>query len=153
MKQNCFRMLALGLVTCAGTMASGATIIPTNLGPLGADAELRDETPGTNRGANFELATRIANNGTVAGGNDGGDRGSEMYLRFDIRNVTPSMLNAPITLRMHYGRSGMTAGALPIRRRRAACQPSSSPSTIADCALAERWLDGSRDHLPQLRQG
>lgn len=96
-------MLAVALVSFAGTLASGATIIPTNLGPLGADAELRDDSPGTNRGANFELATRIANNGTVAGGNDGGDRGSEMYLRFDIRNVTPAMLNASITLRMHYG--------------------------------------------------
>jgi hypothetical protein len=109
MKLSCFNVLAVWLVSCAGTLASGATIIPTNLGPLGADAELRDEAPGTNRGANFELATRIANNGTVAGGNDGGDRGSEMYLRFDIRNVTPAMLNAPITLRMHYGRNGITA--------------------------------------------
>ena len=60
--------LALGAVV--GTASSvRAVIIPTSYG-AGADAEVREEAPTTNRGSSNEIASRIIDNWPTGDAND-----------------------------------------------------------------------------------
>jgi hypothetical protein len=89
--------LTLGMVG-AWTSTARAVIIPTSKG-LGADAEVRDHQPTTNFGASTELATRILDNQPLGGANDGSDRFSAMYLKFDLTGVTlPPAATAKVRL-------------------------------------------------------
>lgn len=86
------KTLILGIAALAtswGTLASAAIIIPTNLG-VGADAEVREEAPTTNRGTSNELATRSQSLLPLGDPNDGSDRNSVMYLKFDLSGLTPA---------------------------------------------------------------
>jgi hypothetical protein len=74
--------LAFGAVVgMAG--AAQAVIIPTSFG-VGADAEVREDAPLTNRGSSNEIASRIIDNFPFGHANDGSDRTSLIYLKFDI---------------------------------------------------------------------
>jgi hypothetical protein len=61
--------------------------IPTNTGN-GADAEVRDHQPTTNFGASTELASRILDNFPIGHANEGSDRCSAIYTRFDLAGET-----------------------------------------------------------------
>ncbi len=80
--------------------AAPAAVIATSKG-IGADAEVRDHQPTTNFGASTELATRIVDNFPLGHANDGTDRFSAMYLKFDITGqaVLPSQITS---LRLTY---------------------------------------------------
>jgi hypothetical protein len=68
-------------------LSAEASIIATSKG-VGADAEVRDHQPSTNFGASTELATRIVDNWPLGNANDGTDRFSAMYLKFDLAGET-----------------------------------------------------------------
>ena len=79
--------LALGVtVGLVGTVR--AVIIPTSFG-VGADAEVREEAPTTNRGSSNEIASRIVDTFPTGHANDGNDRMSLIYLKFDITGQGP----------------------------------------------------------------
>jgi hypothetical protein len=109
-----FLLVFSAAVALAGAISSAdaAILIPTNLG-VGADAEVRDHQGTTNFGAGTELATRILN-ATPPATNEGADRFSAMYLRFDISdaNVTLADLNsnAYTALRLTYRNNNWTQG-------------------------------------------
>jgi hypothetical protein len=96
------RKLAFGvfaaLLASASSSALAATIT-TNMN--GADAEVREEEinadlfgvpQGANRGTSNELATRIRDDVGNFDNNQGNDRTSAMYLKFDISSLTPASL-------------------------------------------------------------
>jgi hypothetical protein len=100
---------------CAGLAASvlvalaspaAAVIIPTSKG-IGADAEVRDHQPTTNFGASTELATRIVDNFPIGHANDGSDRFSAMYLKFDITGQT-ALPGQQTSLRLTYRNTNLT---------------------------------------------
>src|SRR5262245_12581742 len=79
-------ILTLSAVWAIAPVA-GAVVIATSKG-LGADAEVRDHQPTLNFGTITELATRIVDNFPQGHANDGNDRFSAMYLKFDITGQT-----------------------------------------------------------------
>ncbi|MBX3433425.1 MAG: PEP-CTERM sorting domain-containing protein [Pirellulales bacterium] len=75
-----------------GVAQASQIVRPTNFG-LGADAEIREETPTTNRGASNELASNVRNLVTpptfdYTDPADLGDRNRIMYLQFDLSGIT-----------------------------------------------------------------
>ena len=97
--------LALGAMVGMATTAQ-AVIIPTSFG-VGADAEVREEAPTTNRGASNEIASRIVDNWPTGDANDGADRNSLIYLKFDLTGQ--GLLNGSTTsLRMTYRNTNLT---------------------------------------------
>jgi hypothetical protein len=97
--------LALGAMVGMAATAQ-AVIIPTSFG-AGADAEVREETPTTNRGSSNEIASRIVDNWPVGDPNDGNDRNSVIYLKFDITGQP--LLGAKTTkLRLTYRNTNLT---------------------------------------------
>jgi hypothetical protein len=101
-----FTLLAL----FAPAAAANAAAIPTNFG-VGADAEVRDHQPTTNFGASTELATRIVDNLPGGHANDGGDRFSAMYLKFDLTGATLGASDIA-RLRMTYRNTNLTANRI-----------------------------------------
>ncbi len=75
--------------TCMPLVADAKIVIPTNFG-VGADAEVRDHQPTTNFGASTELASRVQSLLPLGDPNDGSDRHSAMYLKFDLSGLTPA---------------------------------------------------------------
>jgi hypothetical protein len=98
----CLSLLALGALAPAGR----AAIIATSKG-AGADAEVRDHQPTTNFGASTELASRIVDNFPFGHANDGNDRFSAMYLKFDITGQT-ALPNQTASVRMTYRNTNLT---------------------------------------------
>jgi hypothetical protein len=97
--------LALGAMLGMATTAQ-AVIIPTSFG-VGADAEVREEAPTTNRGASNEIASRIIDNFPLGSASDGNDRNSLIYLKFDLTGQ--GLLNGATTsLRMTYRNTNLT---------------------------------------------
>lgn len=97
--------LALGAMVGMAATAQ-AVIIPTSFG-VGADAEVREEAPTTNRGASSEIASRIIDNFPAGHANDGNDRNSLIYLKFDLTGQ--GLLNGASTaLRMTYRNTNLT---------------------------------------------
>src|SRR6188472_3410304 len=80
---KCRHLLSAAVLTTTMPIAAEAAVIPTNFG-IGADAEVRDHQPTTNFGASTELATRIVDNFPQGHANDGNDRFSAIYMRFDL---------------------------------------------------------------------
>jgi hypothetical protein len=80
--------ILLFLVILSGT-AQALIVRPTNFG-VGADAEVRESQPTTNRGTSSELATRVRNDFPLGDPNDGSDHNSAMYLKFDLSGLTPA---------------------------------------------------------------
>jgi hypothetical protein len=83
------RHLAVSLPALLALAPAGAfaAVIPTSFG-IGADAEVRDHQPTTNFGASTELASRIVDNFPAGHANEGSDRFSAMYLKFDLTGST-----------------------------------------------------------------
>jgi hypothetical protein len=79
----------LAAAAAAWSSPAQAVIIATSKG-IGADAEVRDHQPTTNFGASTELATRIVDNFPLGHANDGSDRFSAMYLKFDLTGLPPT---------------------------------------------------------------
>lgn len=79
-------LLTVGLCSIS---SYGGIVRPTNFG-VGADAEVREEAPTTNRGASNELASRVQSLLPLGDPNDGSDRNSVMYLKFDLSGLTPA---------------------------------------------------------------
>ena len=100
--------IALVVLSAAFALAPAAqaVIIATSKG-LGADAEVRDHQPTTNFGASTELAARIVDNLPFGHANDGNDRFSAMYLKFDItgQNALPNQATA---VRLTYRNTNFT---------------------------------------------
>jgi hypothetical protein len=83
-----------------------AAVIATSKG-IGADAEVRDHQPTTNFGASTELASRIVDNFPFGHANDGNDRFSAMYLKFDITGQT-ALPNQKTSVRLTYRNTNLT---------------------------------------------
>lgn len=83
------RIAVLVAMSCGSLVSRAAIVIPTNLG-VGADAEVREFQPTTNRGTDTDLATRVRNDFPLGDPNDGNDRNSMMYLKFDLSGLTPA---------------------------------------------------------------
>jgi hypothetical protein len=77
-------LCALAYFTTASALR--ADWIPTNVGN-GADVEVRDHQPTTNFGPSTEIAVRVRND-FPPGANDGNDRYSLIYTRFDLTGQT-----------------------------------------------------------------
>ncbi len=80
----------VGLVAIA-LMAADAQAFRITTAHGGADAELRESGPTTNRGDNSEIASRVASN-----------RNSCIYLKFDVSTITAADLADDITVRTTY---------------------------------------------------
>lgn len=106
-----FRHSLPALIALAPAAAQAATVIPTSLG-VGADAEVRDHQGTTNFGASTELATRILDNAPFGHTNDGSDRFSAMYMKFDITGQVPLAMGETAQLRMTYRNTNLTANRL-----------------------------------------
>ncbi len=77
---------------------ASAQWIPTNAGN-GADVEVRESNPTQNRGDSTEIATRVRNDFIAGDGNDGGDRNSAIYTRFDLSGASnPADIETAFTL-------------------------------------------------------
>lgn len=81
--------------------------IPTNRG-AGADAEIRESSPTQNRGSSTEIASRVRNEFTLGDPNDGSDRNSAIYTKFDLSGLD---IPTPLTtaFRMTYRNNNLTA--------------------------------------------
>jgi hypothetical protein len=101
----CFLFL-VAVATAAWSSPAQAVIIATSKG-IGADAEVRDHQPTTNFGASTELATRIVDNFPVGHANDGSDRFSAMYLKFDITGQT-ALPGQGTSVRLTYRNTNLT---------------------------------------------
>lgn len=97
--------LALGAMVGMAATAQ-AVIIPTSFG-VGADAEVRESSPTTNRGSSTELASRILDNVIAGDPADGNDRNSLMYLKFDISGQ-PLLGGKTTSLRLTYRNTNLT---------------------------------------------
>jgi hypothetical protein len=75
-------LLAGGMIT----PSAYAEWIPTNFG-IGADAEVRESNPTQNRGDSTEIAVRVRNEFIAGDANDGGDRNSAIYTKFDLSGI------------------------------------------------------------------
>jgi hypothetical protein len=73
----------LAAAVCAPGSSDAAFWLPTNVG-IGADAEVRESNPTQNRGASTEIASRVKNDSISGNANDGNDRNSAIYTKFDI---------------------------------------------------------------------
>src|SRR5688572_25749797 len=87
--------VATALIVVSGTGARAAVIITTGVGN-GGDAEVREESPTTNRGTNAEFATRV-----------GATQNSVDFAKFDVSSITPAMLLEPITYRLTFGATNL----------------------------------------------
>lgn len=67
----------------AAPTAHGAFWVPTNVG-IGADAEVRESNPTQNRGTSTEIASRVRNDFIAGSPDDGADRNSAFYTKFDV---------------------------------------------------------------------
>ncbi|MEZ6190526.1 MAG: hypothetical protein R3C45_04465 [Phycisphaerales bacterium] len=80
------RITTLGFLAaafCAPLGTQAALWLPTNVG-IGADAEVRESNPTQNRGTSTEIASRVKNDVPLGNANDGSDRNSAIYTKFDI---------------------------------------------------------------------
>lgn len=83
------RLTALA-VLALGVCASGVDAeiwVPTNRG-VGADAEIRESNINQNRGDSTEIASRVRNDFIAGDENDGSDRNSAIYTKFDVSDLT-----------------------------------------------------------------
>lgn len=80
------RMIKILLIGYLLAPVANAQWIPTNYG-AGADAEVRESDPTQNRGSSTELASRVRNDFIAGDPNDGSDRNSLMYTKFDLAGI------------------------------------------------------------------
>lgn len=100
-------LLAIGVTAPA---AQGALWTPTNYG-IGADAEVRESNPTQNRGTSTELGLRVRNDFPLGDPNDGSDRNSAMYLKFDLTDrVLPA--DGHTALRLTYRNNNLNGSRI-----------------------------------------
>lgn len=92
--------LAMAAIAAFAMPADAARIISTfDSGAVaGADAELRESAPTQNRGSSTEIASRVA-----------GNRNSLIYVKLPVDSVSAAELASPITFRMTYRNTNLTA--------------------------------------------
>lgn len=100
------RLCSAAVVIGLGASAVRADWIPTNFG-VGADAEVRESSPTTNRGASTEIASRVKNDVPLGSPEDGNDRNSAIYTKFDLSGVD---IPTPLTtaFRMTYRNNNLS---------------------------------------------
>ena len=86
------RVLSVTLLIGVFALPARADWIPTNTG-VGADVEIRESAPVDNRGSSTEIASRVKNDFIAGNANDGGDRNSAIYTKFDLSEV---VLTGPV---------------------------------------------------------
>ncbi|TWT91039.1 hypothetical protein Mal64_14380 [Pseudobythopirellula maris] len=84
--KNLLVLFAVAVATAVAPMAEAGIWYPTNHGN-GADAEVRESNASQNRGDSTEIASRIKNAAPSLAGNDGSDRNSLIYTKFDITGL------------------------------------------------------------------
>ncbi|HNO77710.1 MAG TPA: hypothetical protein PKN33_06575 [Phycisphaerae bacterium] len=102
----------LPAVLLIGLVASSARgdWIPTNFG-IGADAEVRESNPTQNRGSSTEIASRVKNDFISGNPNDGNDRNSAIYTKFDLSGIDiPTPLST--AFRMTYRNNNLNASRI-----------------------------------------
>ena len=80
---NAARNIVTALVALLAVPAADAAWVPTYFGN-GADAEVRESNPTQNRGVSTEIASRVRNGFPLGDANDGSDRNSAIYTKFDL---------------------------------------------------------------------
>jgi hypothetical protein len=85
MKRLSARFCALACIEAMliAPTAQGAFFTPTNY-LNGADAEVRESSPVSNRGSSNEIASRVRNNFISGSPDDGSDRNSSIYVKIDL---------------------------------------------------------------------
>lgn len=98
-----FRFLALGIVAMLAANAQAKKLEVYTGDPGGADAELRESQPTTERGTSVELANRIQD----------GSRNSVFYLRFPgLDGVKSGWLNERIIVELHNRAGSLNDGRI-----------------------------------------
>jgi hypothetical protein len=95
-------LLALGAVTMFAVSAQAGRISTAD--PGGADVELRESQPTTNRGGNSEIASRI--DATAF------NRNSVIYLKFGVADISATELAFDITVRTTYRNTNISPGRI-----------------------------------------
>jgi hypothetical protein len=94
-------IVLMGLAAVVMLVTEAEAFRITTSDPGGADAELRESQPTTNRGASSEIASR---QGPAYG------KQSEIYLKFGVGDLTPADLAGDITVRTTYRNTNLTPG-------------------------------------------
>jgi hypothetical protein len=92
-------LVVMGLVALVLVVADAQAYRITTADVGGADAELRESGPTSNRGTSTEIASRVDFDVDSDGNPVGWFRNSVSYLKFGIQDFTPAMLAEPITVR------------------------------------------------------
>lgn len=123
-------MLLMGMAAVLLWAAKAPAVIriTTNM-PGGADAELREEAPDTNRGSSNELASRVS--GTV----ENPTQNSLIYLKFGVAGITPSDLLGDIIVQTTYRNNNITSGRIQ--------DVLGGPNTGWDYYVMDPWLTGA----------
>lgn len=91
-------LMALVALVLVAADAQAYRITTADVG--GADAELRESGPDSNRGDSIEIASRVDYDEDTEGNPTGWFRNSHTYLKFGVQDFTAAMLAEPITVRM-----------------------------------------------------
>jgi hypothetical protein len=103
---------------CTATLVLGTAFaqpghaewIPTNAG-VGADAEVRESDLTQNRGTSTEIATRIKNSSIAGNPDDGSDRNSAIYTKFDLAGAAnPDTIET--AFRLTYRNNNLNGGRI-----------------------------------------
>jgi hypothetical protein len=140
--RSCARADAARFSIAISTLFFGVTIvtpayaewIPTNSGS-GADAEVRESNPTQNRGDSTEIASRVRNESPLGDVNDGSDRNSAIYTKFDLSGIE---VPTPLTtaFRMTYRNNNLTGPRI---------QDTVTPNPNVRTGLAVYGLDPGAD--------
>lgn len=95
----------MGLAAVVIIAADSQAFRVTTADPGGADAELREEQPTTNRGTSTEIASRI-----YASTDPTKWRNSVIYLKFGVAGITAQDLAGDITVRTTYRNNNLAPG-------------------------------------------
>ncbi len=107
---NLYRSYLCLLAVAVFALRANAVVIPTNFG-IGADAEVRESNPTQNRGDSTELGSRVLNDFLLGSANDGSDRNSAIYTRFDLSAVS-GLPTAETAFRMSYRNNNLNGSRI-----------------------------------------
>jgi hypothetical protein len=98
--RNILSLLACSVAALLATDAQAGRY--STVDPGGADVELREENPTSNRGTNSEIASRI----------EGGSRNSLIYLKFGVGSISAGELAGDITVRTTFRNTNLSSGRI-----------------------------------------
>ncbi|HOK95064.1 MAG TPA: PEP-CTERM sorting domain-containing protein [Anaerohalosphaeraceae bacterium] len=125
-------LVLVGLAAVVMLAADSQAFRVTTADPGGADAELREETPTTNRGTSTEIASRI-----YASTDPTKWRNSVIYLKFGVAGITAQDLAGDITIRLTYRNTNLV-----ISRIQDTVEPI-GPNTGWDYFILDPTIDGA----------